>query len=321
MRRYSPFHRRALAGAAALALLLPAALPTLAQGEVLAPGTPPLTREMTTRAGAFYGWLLDVELTQEQLQAIQDDLVDSWRAKNAGDIDATLQVLKLQADLAKLPEGEAALVRETLQADVLADLRKTPNEPGARWVLGVYDSAHRPIAAGDPPLTRQASDANAELVLFMASVALDGTSLVLDRAADRAFKDGWAASLGAEYDSGAIEPEQQQQMARMPLYWAALRVAWPQLPAETQATYRALWAEQLQPEQPADAESEVADVELPVASVPPAVSSGGHSAAYLAAMKLLNHRAGFNQMMSYVGSGYDSKYSIPCVSTSVGPSC
>lgn len=322
MRRRTPLSRSLLVACVALALLLPA-MPVRAQEGVLVPGNPPLTREMVAQASAFYGWVLDVGLTEAQLAAVRDDLVDSWQRKDTQEIQGTLEILHLQADLATRGEAERALVQHEVQGALLAELRKTPNEPSARWVLEVYDAAHQPIAAGEPPLTRQSSDANAELVLFMASVALDGTPLVLDRPTDRAFKDGWAASLVADYDSGAIGPEEQREMGNMPLYWAALRVAWPQLPPEVQATYREQWTAQLSPEQTADAEADADEAEPapPVASVPPTVSSGGHSEAYLAAMKLLNHRAGFNQMMNYVGSGYDSKYSIPCISTSTGPQC
>ncbi len=58
----------------------------------------------------------------------------------------------------------------------------------------------------------------------MASVALDGTPLVLDRPTDRAFKDAGRPSLVRTIQR-SHRPEEQQEMAKMRLYWPPC--GWP----------------------------------------------------------------------------------------------
>ncbi len=244
MRRGNPF--RYVAAVAALALLQ--AAPVYAQGEVLVPGPPALTREMANGTADFYGWMLGVSLTEGQRDAIRDDLVGSWRKKDQEEIDGTLQILKLRDEVAKLNDTERELVRAQLETELLAQLRQQPDEPTAKWVLGVYEAAHAPIAPGDPPLTRQAADAYAEVLAFVINEVAGGEPV----AADQAFRDAFAEALVTGYPS--FEPSQQEQLAKMPLYWAVTRVAWPMLPEAERARYRADWAESLRASASAAAE-------------------------------------------------------------------
>ncbi len=198
-------------------------------------GNPPLTEDMVNRGTQFFEWLLDAQLTQEQRAEFRGSLVRSWKNHQQEDIASTLNVLKFQDGLnSKRPE-ERAVIREQLREKFLALMRQTPTAVLSRWVLNIYDSAHRPIASGNPPLTPQVADAYAEFVSFMLTECL-GRSVFT---ADRHFKDEVARSLAEQYSG--YSPQQQKQFSQVPLLWEVLRLKWAQTPEDERAEYRKQW--------------------------------------------------------------------------------
>lgn len=185
---------------------------------VLVSGNPPLTSQMVNKGIRLFEWLLDAQLTIEQRAQFRDSLVDSWKANRRDDIDATVNVLNFPDQLSRKTPEEQRLLREALRDKYLDQMRQTPNEVLSRWVLNIYDSAHRPIADGNPPLTAQVVDAYAELVSFVVNQCLQNNTVK----ADRHFKDQLAESLIREYST--YSTEQQQQLSRMPLLWSELRL-------------------------------------------------------------------------------------------------
>jgi hypothetical protein len=111
----------------------------------------------------------------------------------------------------------------------------------ASWVLNIYDSAHKTIAPGHPPLTQQVVDAYAEAVNFMLRAAT-GKAFY---AADRSFKDALTKDLIARYPQ--LGNQEQAAMAGIPLAWALLQAKWPTLPSNEQEKLRAQWRTSLQP--------------------------------------------------------------------------
>ena len=271
----------ALVVAASLAL---AVSPAAADTELVA-GQPPLTQEMVGTISDFYAWVLDVHLTQRQLGDLQDSLVRAWQKHDADEIDATLEGIKLHDSVVGLGASERTDVRAKVLSQLLPQLRSQPNQPTSSWVLGVYDAANRPIAAGSPPLTRLVSDASAEMMLFVLSVALQGTPLMLDQTADTAFKDIWAQSLVDEYAAGLRTSEQQAEMANTPQDWAAMRAAWPALTPDEQDQYHAEWLASINAAYP-DPVAETAPEADPPAMTPIASSTPWSDAKWATAMKL-----------------------------------
>ncbi len=266
--------------AAGLAL---ATLPAAADTELVA-GQPPLTQEMVGTISDFYAWVLDVNLTQGELRDLQDSLVESWQRKDQNEIDTTLEGIKLHDTVINLAPAERAVAREKVLAQLLPELRNQPDQPTAGWVLGVYDDVHRPLAAGSPPLTRHASDASAEMMLFVLSVALEGTPLMLDKAADKAFKDTWAQSLVEEYTAGNRTREQQAETANAPLDWAEMRAAWPALTSDEQGTYHTAWLESITSAYPEQVAETATQTESPAST--PTSSTPWSDAKWATAMKL-----------------------------------
>jgi tetratricopeptide (TPR) repeat protein len=93
-----------------------------------------------------------------------------------------------------------------------------------------------PLAPGNPPLTREVSDALAEFVAFIISETM-GTALV----ADQPFKDSWAQMLAANYRSRSAA--EQERLSHVPEVWASLRGSWPQKGEEERAKLRDEWRE------------------------------------------------------------------------------
>src|SRR5258708_28285677 len=73
-------------------------------------------------------------------------------------------------------------------------MRADKGNPDAQALVTGYDAAHPPIAAGNPPLTRQASDAWTELYCFVHNQSgaphMDATQAVKDDFA-HALTENW----------------------------------------------------------------------------------------------------------------------------------
>jgi hypothetical protein len=228
-----------------LAVLAAAGL-AFAQTPVLVNGQPPLTEELVGRYTEFFEWAFDVHLTGDQRQVLRNYAVDAWTKRKKSDMDDVVGVVQQQIDLAKLPAEQRRYVRVKIEPELLDQMRKQPNEPMARWALAVYESSHKILAPGTPPLTRQSTDAYLESLFFMTGEVSGQPSVP-----DRKLKDDWAKALAANYPK--MSAELKQQIAGMPLYASTMRMAWPELSEEVKAQYRAQWAEELKTLLPAPA--------------------------------------------------------------------
>jgi hypothetical protein len=204
-------------------------------------GSPPLTMNMVRTATNFFQWLLDASLTAEQREQFRDSIAESWRARKPHEIQATVNVVQFADQLDVKTAQEREVYRQLLQAKFLAQMRSQPGSLLAGWILNIYDSAHKAIAPGNPPLTQQVVDAYAEVVNFMLRAAM-GKAFY---AADRSFKDALTKDLIARYPQ--LSNEEQAEMARIPLAWALLQAKWPTIPSTEQEKLRMLWRRSFEP--------------------------------------------------------------------------
>ena len=247
-----------------------------AQSPVLVKGQPPLTEETVGRLTEFFEWAFDVHLTNDQRQVLRNYAVDAWTQRKKSDMDDVLQTVQQQVELSRLDPGQRGFVRVKIEPELLDQMRKQPNEPMARWALAVYESSHKILAPGTPPLTRQSTDAYLESLFFMTGEVSGQPSVP-----DRKLKDDWAKKLAANYPK--MPAALKQQIAGMPLFLATMRMAWPELSEEVKARYRAQWAGQLKTLLPAPA---------PVASpAKPGTSRGRESVARAMAEQNRRHQA------------------------------
>jgi hypothetical protein len=204
-------------------------------------GRPPLTSDMVQRAAHFFQWLLDAPLTPGQQQQFGGAVAQSWLSGRQDEIQSTLQVIQFndQIMLSK-SASEREIVRQTLQPKYIAQLRAQPNNNLSRWLLGIYDAAHKPVAPGNPPLRPQVVDAYVAFLSFTMYQALGNNWSFTGGS----FRDAVAQSIIASYPS--LKADQQAAMAEIPLQWAQLNDAWPKAPLAQQQQLRAQWKPALQ---------------------------------------------------------------------------
>jgi hypothetical protein len=142
----------------------------------------------------------------------------------------------LQLEMARYENGQVArlFARSVFQPDMVKQMRADKGNPDARWLVAEYDAAHPVIVAGNPPLTRQASDAWAELFCFIrnqsAAPHMDATPAVKENFA-RALTENWAK----------FPPEQQKALSEMPQKWALVRFAWVRNKGDERQRILAAW--------------------------------------------------------------------------------
>jgi hypothetical protein len=222
-----------LCAAAALVLAMPAP----GRSQVLVPGNPPLTEEMIGRFAEYFEWAFSMRLTNDQSSVLRKYAVDIWKKQSKDDMELISNTVLIQIELSKADPKQVAVIQASYEPQALEALRKQPNDPIAAWLLTVYDSSHKVLAQGNPPLTRQVSDAFLEALFFM----LGEVQGKRDEVPSAQLKNDMAASLTSAYPR--MSDDMKKQMAGMPLFVAQLRLQWPALAASEKAKYRATWAE------------------------------------------------------------------------------
>ncbi|HEX4621552.1 MAG TPA: hypothetical protein VH208_08295, partial [Myxococcaceae bacterium] len=231
----------AKAGAAA-----PAGDPQEKPEKTLVQGSPPLTDVMLAKYYEFYEWVFDTQLTHEQQRELDEYLVDAWKAKKEREIADALDSLRNHDDVARMSGDERDALRSQVQPQMLKELARDKS-PMAKWALSVFANAHKPMAAGKPPLTRQATDAYAEMIAFLISESVGGPAYQ----PDAAYRDQMAKVATAEWHK--LSAADRDALSKVPQAWAAVRVTWPTLPDAEKAKLRKDWLGALSAYKPKDA--------------------------------------------------------------------
>jgi hypothetical protein len=142
-----------------------------------------------------------------------------------------------------------------VQPDMIKKMRADKGNPDAQSLVAAYDASHPPIAAGNPPLTRQASDAWTELFCFVRNQSgaphMDATQAVKDDFA-HALTENWAT----------YPPEKQKALSEMPQKWPLVLFAWVKGKDAEHQKILAAWQPVVNPSPPADPEQAAASVAM-----------------------------------------------------------
>jgi len=198
------------------------------------PGNPPLTRYMLDETEDFLEWLMQVPFTDAQKATIEEEIRGSWKKNDRKEIDGVGEVLKARQQLAAMKPAERDVVRQSALDDAIKQWRTEKDSPSAKTMIEIYETAHKPIAPGDPPLTRQNVDAFAEFLCFAA-----GQTAGINYTPPAEIRDKLAAGVAEKY--AGIAPTQRALIARMPLIWASLRVLWPEISDAEKKKYVDAW--------------------------------------------------------------------------------
>jgi hypothetical protein len=233
-----------------------------------AAGAPALTMYTVQTVTDFIEWALDVPFTEGQRDALREHFVTAWRARDKGEIEGVAQITAGRAQLDKLTDAnKKELARQAIRAEVMKVWRAEAGKGDAmaKMMVEIYDAAHTPLVAGDPPITRQSTDATLEVLHFMASHVAGAPADVAPSAEQ---KEHFARNLSAAY--AGMPAGNREELAKMPTYWAALRCAWPELAADERQKLTAAWAgsEQVKPivEQIRAAQAKAAEAAAPTPS-------------------------------------------------------
>ena len=183
----------------------------------IAAGNPPLTESMVSHYTFYFGWVFEIPLTQAVKDKLRAMLLEDW--KKPKDIKQNMDFLNWQFDMAKHSKEEREFLRSSMQPEIITAMRADRGNADAAWMVAAYDAEHPPIAAGNPPLTRQASDAWAELYCFVRDQS-GGSHLD----ANQTVKDDFAHTLRENW--AKYPPEQQKALSEMPQKLALVHLVW-----------------------------------------------------------------------------------------------
>jgi hypothetical protein len=215
----------------------------LPSAQTLAPAfadQPPLEQFTVNQCCDFVEWLLDVPMTDAQRAAARDYFAAAWTRQDKEEAADLWKVFEARNELDKMKADQKELARVAARGEVIKQWRDeaAKGDRMAKMMIEVYDAAHKAIAqgkAGEPPLTRQQSDATLEILHFMASKVAG-----FDVAPSAEQKDEFATKLAANY--AGVEAETKKEIEQMPLYWAWFRAAWSEAPAEDRAKLVEQWS-------------------------------------------------------------------------------
>lgn len=202
---------------------------------VLEEGATPLTRYAMDETTDFVEWLMETPLTVEQRVTLETEVRGYWKKGNTKEIEGIVELLDARDQLAALKPAERDLARQAVVDAALKEWRKDKKSPSAKMLVGIYDAAHKPLAKGNPPLTRQSVDAFAEFLYFAATQAAGAP----DVSPPAAIKAQLAKTVAKGY--AKMAKDQRELIAQMPIVWAALRAAWADLPAAEKSQYVDAW--------------------------------------------------------------------------------
>ena len=104
---------------------------------VLAPGSPPLTREMAEHRIHVQEVFLDVHLTAEQRQKLEEALVDVWRRHDREEVQHALEDLRLYGN-----DDAIRNQRSSNLESYVENLRRHPGDLECETLLAAFEAAH-----------------------------------------------------------------------------------------------------------------------------------------------------------------------------------
>jgi hypothetical protein len=269
-----------------------------------------LTQETVTMFVEFFEWLFGFHLTQSQRQEIRKSLSESWLNQDYSEIELARTIWDLHVDLGRHSEEEREVRRAQSRYIILSSLQRNDDNDVSRLLLQVYKYANELISEGNPPLTRQASDAYVEVLCFMAS-EIQGDKPYVPNTEE---KNAFAKQLAAVYNQ--LSHGQQEGLATMPMYWSWTRAMWPTLPEVEREEHLVLWREDLralmtQPQTINNEENESPEAPPPVA--PPSEPGSPKSVSDMWAKYQSNHTgvASYSNIMRMNMELYESKSKGP----------
>jgi hypothetical protein len=170
----------------------------------------------------FAGCVLGVVLSERQIDALRTAAVQSLSQAGSGDAQIIQSNVSAFQSLKSADAQTRHAWRQQNQAPFVAWLSQHQNESQILQLLAQwYAEAQQPIAAGQPPLTREAAESWAELSAFAVLIA-QGKEPGAETPGNL---EAMIAQLARDYPT--LPPVQQLWMAFAPITLYELRRSWP----------------------------------------------------------------------------------------------
>lgn len=207
-----------------------------------AAGHPTLTLYTAHQFDSAMEWLLDARFSSSQRDAVHRYLVGAWERGDGDEIKGVREMPELQAKCEAMPAAQRPLLRQALRNEALKSWRAEAKagDAGARIILDIYYSAHKPLAPGTggaPALTREIAEAMLDSMYFMASMSVDVNGAEVHP--PQPLREQWIQGLAAEWRK--MPANQQEGLATVPSLNAGLRMAWLNMGAEQKAQTASQW--------------------------------------------------------------------------------
>jgi hypothetical protein len=121
---------------------------------ILAAGNPPLTQTMVNQLIDFFEFGLHGKFTDAQRAEFQKQRIAEWQSGDAGNKETIFSLLEMRSKLLAMNDGQLKEAQSKLQAYLVENFSKQPNEPTARLLMQVYKNGNgdrtnnNPVAGG-----------------------------------------------------------------------------------------------------------------------------------------------------------------------------
>jgi len=150
---------------------------------ILVAGTTPLAQDTLDKSRMFSEWLLDVGLTDRQRQEFQQLFINDWKKLPQASKEIAIKgaVEGWPSQLPMLNNYDRNLLRAQLQPQFLASLEQNPRHELSRWLLEVYQSAHKldgernhVLVPGKTPLTESIVSQYGDFIEWILALKMSG---------------------------------------------------------------------------------------------------------------------------------------------------
>jgi hypothetical protein len=108
---------------------------------ILAKGKPPLTKALVNNMQLFFEWVLDGKFKKADQDSLTQLLIAEWKSGKQSEIDETLKLMAIPGNLDKLNEEIRKALHNTIQAGLITQIQKDPNDKLLKLLAEVRKSS------------------------------------------------------------------------------------------------------------------------------------------------------------------------------------
>jgi hypothetical protein len=108
---------------------------------ILAKGKPPLTKALVNNMQLFFEWVLDGKFKKADQDSLTQLLIAEWKSGKQSEIDETLKLMAIPGNLDKLNEEIRKALHDTIQAGLIGQIKKDPDDKLLKLLGEVHKSS------------------------------------------------------------------------------------------------------------------------------------------------------------------------------------